>query len=113
MNDNTIRIELTTLIPFPAKGRLTDRQIDNKVAKMLELKAQEKELAKQRETLENELKTYMGKTEELKGKHYKVSYKVEPYNPFDSKSFAQKHPKLWKKFHGTDGTRRRFLYDTI
>lgn len=108
MNENTVRVEITTLIPFPTKEGITKRQIDNRVERIMELERQEKELAKQRKALENELTKFMDASEELKGKKYWASFKTEAYNPFDSKLFAEKHPRLWKKFHKTGGTRQRF-----
>ena len=112
MKENTVRAEITTLIPFPSKGKLSNRQIDNKVKRLNELKAQQKELKKMRDALEKELRVYMGDMEFYETEHSVIHYPKFPRTAFDPESFQVKHPRLWKKFQVTK-EQRKLTYDTI
>lgn len=112
MKDNTVRVEITTLIPFPAKGKLSDRQIDNRIARIEELKAQEKALKEQREALEEEIQKTMGETEHIQTEKYKVNYTKVTSNRFDSKAFKADHKRLYAKYTYEQNT-RRFSFSTL
>lgn len=112
MNENTARKEVTTLIPFPVKGRLSDRQIDNRIARIAELKAQENVLKEQREALEAEIQKAMGEAEHIQTERYKVNYTRVITNRFDSKAFKADHKRLYAKYTREQNT-RRFSFSTL
>lgn len=96
--DNAVRKEITTLIPFPTKGRLSDRQIDNRIARIEKLKAQEKELAEARKALEAEVKEAMGAEEHIQTERYKVNHTRYQRTLFDGKAFQKDHKRLYAKY---------------
>ena len=104
---NTARKEeLTVLITFPVKGRLTDRQIDNRLAKLEELKALEKELKETRKAIEDEIQTAMGEAEHIQTGKYKVNFTHVVTNRFDSTRFQKEHPKTYAKYTREQASRR-------
>lgn len=112
MKENTVRIELTTLIPFPSKGKLSDRQIDNRIARIEELKAQEKALKEAREAIEAEVQEAMGDEEHIQTEKYKVNWAKVTSNRFDTKSFKADHKRLYAKYTKEQNT-RRFSFSTL
>lgn len=112
MKENTVRVEITTLIPFPTTGKLSDRQIDNRIARIEELKAQEKALKEQREALEAEIQKTMGEEEHIQTEKYKVNYTKVTSNRFDSKAFKADHKRLYAKYTYEQNT-RRFSFSTL
>lgn len=112
MKENTVRKELNVLIPFPSSGKLTDRQIDNRLDKISALKQQEKELKEAREALEREVQDALGTAELLETRHYKVRYTTVTSSRFDSKAFKAAKPKLYAQFV-KQSIARRFSFTTI
>ena len=112
MKENTIRVELTTLIPFPVKGKLTERQVDNRIEKIEELKSQEKALREMREAIEEEIQKYMGDEEHIQTAKYKVNWAKVTSNRFDTKAFKTDHKRLYAKYVKEQNT-RRFSFSTL
>lgn len=112
MKANTVRAEITTLIPFPVKGRLSDRQIDNRITRIAELKEQEAVLAEMRKAIEKEIQEAMGDTEHLTTEKYKVNWAKVTSNRFDTKAFKADHKRLYAKYTQEQNT-RRFSFSAI
>lgn len=112
MKENTVRKELNVLIPFPSSGKLTNRQIDNRLDKIAALKQQEKELKEAREALEQEVQEALGTAELLETRRYKVRYTTVTSSRFDSKAFKAEKPKIYAQYM-KQLTTRRFSFTTI
>ena len=96
-----------TVDPVQVSG-LTDRQINNRLAKMADLDAQIKALEAQRDALKAEIiESMTGDTRETAA--YKVSYKEVTTNRFDSKAFKADFPETYKQYQKQQ-TCRRFTY---
>ena len=104
---NTNTAVIFTVDPVQVTG-LTDRQINNRLAKMADLDAQIKALEAQRDALKAEIiESMTGDTRETAA--YKVSYKEVTTNRFDSKAFKADFPETYKQYQKPQ-TCRRFTY---
>ena len=110
--NNTVRKEVTTLIPFPVKGRLTERQVDNRIERIAELKEQEKALKALRESIEAEIQNYMGEAEHIQTDRYKVNWTKVKKGRFDTKTFKADHKRLYAKYT-REQEERRFSFSTL
>ena len=87
---------------------LTDRQLNNRLAKMAGLDAQIKALEAQRDALKAEIISGMN-ADSRETSVYKVSYKEVNSSRFDSKQFKADFPETYKQYQKTQ-TCRRFTY---
>lgn len=89
------------------KITLTERQIDNRVEKYIELKAQMDELKKAQDTIKAELEDFMKVTgvDTLETKKHKVTYKQgKAPTKFNEALFKKEEPKLYDKYYMQFGT---------
>lgn len=87
---------------------LSERQIDNRIKKIEELKAQIESLEVELESLKDELKADLSNKEldELATSNYVVSYKLIESKRFDSKTFKEDHPDMYDIYSTTSSCRR-------
>lgn len=91
---------------------MTNKKLNNRLQKLLELEAQKKELDRKISAIKSEIKTDMG--DEIEVKTDKFIVKNTPYNSnhFDSNSFRVNHERLYQKFVTVTQT-TRFSYKEI
>lgn len=77
---------------------MTDRTIDAKVRKILELDEQIKVLSEEQDKLKDDIKAVMGETEEMKTKKYIITWVKYVTQRFDSKKFKELHPDMYNVF---------------
>lgn len=77
---------------------MTDRTIDAKVKKILELNEQIKILEAEQAKLKGDIQEAMGETEELKTKKYIITWTKYISQKFDSKKFKEQHPDMYNIF---------------
>lgn len=87
---------------------MTNRQIENRVKKIQELKAQIKELDKLIELAENEIKEDMTvkEVDEIETDNYTIRWKVIVSNRFDSASLKRDMPEVYSEFLKTSESKR-------
>mgnify|MGYP003308993560 CR=1 FL=1 len=104
-------MKATTTNIINIKDALTDRQIDNRIKKLIELDAQIKELETQKEDLKKEIISGM-KSEKIDTGKYKVSYTSVKSNRFDSNRFKVEHLDLYKRYL-KESISNRFTYRAV
>ncbi|CUO05428.1 hypothetical protein EAI89_05485 [Eubacterium sp. am_0171] len=87
---------------------MTERMIVNRVRKLKELEAQQKEIEEQIEALKAEIKADMQRKdlEEQKAGDYMVRFTTVISNRFDGKAFKADHAKLYDQYIRTTESRR-------
>jgi predicted phage-related endonuclease len=84
------------------KGEQTmgNRALENRIKKLLEIKAQQKALDQQAEAIEAEIKAIMESqgTEELNTGNFIVRWKSIATNKFDTKAFSKEYSYLYEQF---------------
>ena len=87
---------------------MTERMIVNRVRKLKELEAQQKEIEEQIEALKAEIKVDMQRKdlEEQKAGDYMVRFTTVISNRFDGKAFKADHAKLYDQYMRTTESRR-------
>lgn len=77
-----------------------ERALENRIKKLRELEAQQKELAEQAEKIKAEIKADMQEkgAEEIHTASFIVRLKEVVTNRFDSKSFAKEHKSLYEAY---------------
>ena len=87
---------------------MTERMIVNRVRKLKELEAQQKEIEEQIEALKAEIKADMQRKdlEEQKAGDYMVRFTTVISNRFDGKAFKADHAKLYDQYMRTTESRR-------
>ena len=90
----------------------TDRQIDNRIKRLIELETLKADLDKQILAIEEELKTDMGDNEEVKTSKYRVQWQTILQQRFDTKAFKASNGALYSKFV-KPVVSKRFTYKTI
>lgn len=85
---------------------MTDKTIDTKVKRILELDEQIKMLEEQRDKLKGEVQYVMGDNEELKTKKYIITWIHIAKQGFDTKRFKELHPDLYNIFAKVTQQRR-------
>ena len=88
---------------------MTEKQIDNRVAKLDKLDKEIKELSKQADALKKELQKELGEGELMKGNKWKVTWKRYAYPFFEKK----KLPKELVEEYTTMVERRKFDWDLL
>ena len=86
---------------------MTDRTIDAKAKRILELDERIKELQEQSDKLKEALQAEMGESEQLMTKKYVINWIHICQQKFDTKRFKTKHPDLYNIF-AKDSNSRRF-----
>lgn len=81
-------------------------EIKVKAAELKELKAMQEELAAEITTLEDEIKAYMGETEQITAGAFKITWKNVSSSRFDSTAFKKANPDLAAQYIKTTTTRR-------
>lgn len=85
---------------------MTERAIDMKAKKILELEAEAKGLEKQIDKLKGEIQAEMGDREELNTKKYLIKWIFVDSSKFDTKAFKVAHPDLYNIFSKSNSCRR-------
>lgn len=87
---------------------MSERTLLNKVKKLKELEAQQKELEKQISAVQAEIKAEMTRQdkEELAAGEHIIRWTTILSNRFDSKAFRQEHSRLYKRYCKEMETRR-------
>lgn len=87
---------------------MTERMIVNRVRKLKELEAQQKEIEEQIEALKAEIKADMQRKdlEEQKAGDYTVKFTTIISNRFDGKAFKADHSKLYDQYMRATESRR-------
>lgn len=87
---------------------MTERMIVNRVRKLKELEAQQKEIEEQIEALKAEIKADMQRKdlEEQRAGDYLVRFTTVISNRFDGKAFKADHAKLYDQYMRTTESRR-------
>ena len=85
---------------------MTERAINYRLNKLMELEAQKKELEKQIEDIKSSIQTEMGQNEVLETPKYLVRYTFVVSTRFDSKTFQKDHPKMYDKYAKESNYRR-------
>lgn len=81
-------------------------EIKAKANELKELKAMQEELAAEITTLEDEIKAYMGETEQITAGAFKITWKNVTSSRFDSTAFKKANPDLAAQYIKTTTTRR-------
>lgn len=81
-------------------------ELKAKAAELKELKAMQEELAAEITTLEDEIKAYMGETEQITAGAFKITWKNVTSSRFDSTAFKKANPDLAAQYIKTTTTRR-------
>lgn len=76
----------------------SNKQIDNRIQKLIDLESKRAEIESQIKAIEAELQTDMGDREEIATSKYRVTWKTIISNRFDSKAFKAAHEKLYGQF---------------
>ncbi|MEE0202003.1 MAG: hypothetical protein U0I51_15860 [Muricomes sp.] len=87
---------------------MTERMIVNRVRKLKELEAQQKEIEEQIEALKAEIKADMQRKnlEEQRAGNYTVRFTTVISNRFDGKAFKADHAKLYDQYMRATESRR-------
>ena len=87
---------------------MTERMIVNRVSKLKELEAQQKEIEEQIEALKAEIKADMQRKnlEEQRAGNYTVRFTTVISNRFDGKAFKADHAKLYDQYMRATESRR-------
>lgn len=88
---------------------MTDRQLDNRIRKLIELEAEKKELEKAIDAIKAGIQESMQDAETRETANFTVRYTFVTTSRFDSKRFKEKHPALYDRFTKQTET-RRFSY---
>ena len=86
---------------------MTERSINMKAKRLMELEAEAKLLGYRIDELKKEIQTEMGEQEELKTNHYLIKWTLFSQASFDTKGFKVAHPDLYNVF-AKDKQMRRF-----
>lgn len=86
---------------------MTDRSIDNRARKIMELDGQIKALQMEMDKLKGEIQEVMGEQEELTTKNFIIKWVHVCQQRFDTKEFKEVHPDLYNIF-AKDNNSRRF-----
>lgn len=81
-------------------AKLTEKQVDIRVAKIKDLEAQITELGEKKDALIKEIKDYMNEEDLLviETKKFKVTWSKGNRTQFDTPKFKKEMPELYKKF---------------
>lgn len=89
---------------------LTDRQINNRLAKLEALEAEKKELEALMEALKDELKAELGDLEHYETASYKLNYTNVTTERLDSKALKKALPDVYGTYAKTTESRRFSYY---
>lgn len=90
----------------------TDKQIDNRIKKLIELETLKADLDKQILAIEEDIKKDMGDSEEVKTSKYRVQFQTILQQRFDTKEFKRANGAMYNKFV-KPVISRRFTYKAI
>lgn len=88
---------------------MSKSQLDALIEKLETIETQKKELEKQADAIKDAIKKDLGKQETKETGRYVVRYTTYTTDRFDTKSFKEKHPRLFQAFI-TVTSARRFSY---
>ncbi len=91
---------------------MTDKTINMKAKRLMELEAQNKELEAQIDKIKSEIQAQMGNSEELTTNKYQIKWTFFSKVQFDTKGFKVAHPDLYNIF-AKDKEQRRFSVTEI
>ena len=97
-NINAAQAIEATVIPFPAEQGLTNRQLDNRIRKLDELKRQEKEIKKAIEAVKQELIDHIGSGDGFATNHYEVKYTRYSERRIDSKKLKADFEEVYMEY---------------
>lgn len=106
--ENTARALTPNIIVFPGDKALTDRQIDNRVRKLVELEAEAKRIKKEIDSIKDELKSVMS-GDELSTDNYVIKNTVFDRVTVDSKKLKEDFPDVYRECSKVT-TSSRFSY---
>lgn len=86
---------------------MTERAINMRAKKFMELQAEMAELKAQMEKIKKEIQDEMGMSEELNTEKYLIKWIFVNKAKFDTKTFKVEHPDLYNIF-AKDSAERRF-----
>lgn len=111
MRTNTVRKETpATVIPFPEVATLSDRQVDNRIAKIDAIKAQIADLKAAQAALEDEVKAALGAAEIRETGKYIVTHKREVRHLLDRKRLDADCPGLYEEYQTRISETMKFNY---
>lgn len=84
----------------------TARQYDSRAKKLMELESLKRDIQKQIEAIEADIKADMGATQEVLTGRYRITWQVIVSNRFDPKAFQEDHGKLYDRYKRPTETRR-------
>lgn len=86
---------------------MTERMLNNRAKKLLDIKAQIKELEEQQKALEEEIKAeFTADQEEIRTEKYLIRWTKYISNRFDSTALKKELPDVYKRFTKASETRR-------
>lgn len=90
---------------------LTNKQIDNRMKKLVDLEAEKKRIQDEIDRIKNEVQEEMADVEVLETANFNIRYTFVTSARFDSKAFKAAHPMMYDKYTKETKT-RRFSYKT-
>ena len=90
----------------------SNKQIDNRIQKLIDLETKRAEIDAQIKAIEADLQTDMGDREEVVTPTYRVTWKTIFTKRFDSAAFKAVHEKLYNQYM-KESTYKRFQYKLI
>lgn len=89
---------INSMYPNAEKGKQIELLAEEKIEEINKLKEQEKEIEAKRKKLEEEIKAEMQDAEIAICNNYKISWKNQIRNSFDSKALKSEEPELYEKY---------------
>lgn len=85
---------------------MSTNEIIAKLRELKNLQALIEEAEAEADAIKDQIKSFMGDTEELRAGEYKVTYKTVKSSRFDTTSFKKAEPELYEQYAKTTETRR-------
>lgn len=86
--------------------KMSNTELTAKIKELKSLQAIIDEATAEAESIKDEIKAFMGDTEELRAGDYKVTYKTVTSQRFDSTAFKSAMPDVFSRFTKTTTCRR-------
>lgn len=85
---------------------MSETELTAKIRQLREMQRLAEEAQQEAEAIKDEIKAYMGESEELRAGEYKVTWKAVTSSRLDSKALAKALPEIAERFTKTSTTRR-------
>lgn len=84
----------------------TMKQYDNRAKKLMDLEYAKRDIQKQIDAIEADIKADMGENQTVQTGNYRISWQVIVSNKFDPTAFKAEHEDLYREFQKQATTRR-------